>query len=348
MSQTKDFLNVKQYNGHNQAPQKSDTVNSLAQIIKKNMTQLISVLPKHITPERMARVSLSTIRRNPKLCQCAPETLFMAILEASTLGLEIDSRGLVYLVPFWNSKTRTNDVQLMCGYRGMIELAYRSGRIQSIQASVVGENDKFDYARGLNPRLEHIPNLQDKGKIIAAYAIAIMKDGASQFEVMSLPELEKVRRSSRAADSGPWVDWTEQMYIKTVVKRLCKFLPLSPEMARSVELDDCIDAGIAQSFGETVDTSIFDIPQHSTSIIETESDNDDSESESNIVEIEAKPEQIPPRNGNGKKQTQKTLQEVQEVDESYFFDCPANGKKVTEANCQNCKQRKGCPAFEVM
>lgn len=335
----RDYSNVKQFDG--KAPVKvQDTPTALTKILQANMRQLTSVLPKHITPERMARVSLSTIRRNPKLCECAPETLFMAIIEASTLGLEIDSRGLAYLVPFKNKKTQTYDVQLMPGYKGMVDLAYRSGKVQSIQAAVVGENDKFDYALGLKPRLEHVPNLKGRGQIIAAYAVAIMKDGAAQFEVMSLEELEKVRNSSQARDYGPWVDWTDQMYIKTVLKRLCKLLPLSPEIQRAVVLDDAVDAGVAQVFGETLDQSLLNIPAPEVTpapAIEQQS------SEAAVeMELAPEPEKEPVATQPATKQEQSDL-----MDTSYTFKCPANGKEVTEETCKGCKDRKGCPQWDA-
>lgn len=355
MANGKDFSNVKQFNGQSQAPQRRDTASALVELLSKNMRAIKSALPKHLTGERVARVALNSIRHTPKLMQCAPETLCMAIMEASSLGLEIDMRGQAYLVPFWNSKTRTNDVQLIIGYKGLLDLAWRSGNIMSIMAEVVGENDKFNVVFGLEPKLEHVPNFTEgRGEIIAAYAVAIMKDGSKQFVVIPRTDLEKVRAASKSADSGPWVQWTEEMYKKTALKRLCKLLPLSPEIQRAATVDDQADAGIAQSFAET----IIDIPspqpipvQDHESIQPEEPEAPVPEAE--IVEPEVKPEPITPRNGNGKKQAQasgqqKNLQDVQEIDNSYIFRCPSSGKNVSELFCRGCRDRKGCPAFEAM
>lgn len=333
-----DFSKVKQYNGEARRQPKDNTP-ALMQMLKKNMNALRSVLPKHISPERMARVSLNVVRHNPKLMQCAPETLLVAIMEASTLGLEIDMRGQAYLVPFWNKKTQTYDVQLMPGYRGLVDLAYRSGKIQSIQAAVVGENDKFDFALGLKPRLEHIPNLQGRGAIIAAYAIAIMKDGATQFEVMSLEELEKVRNASRSKDDGPWNDWTEQMMVKTVVKRLCKLLPLSPEVQRAVSLDDAIDAGVAQSLGETLDSTLVEIPMPQPEAIE-------ATSEGEGVELNMEP--APEKEAAPVEHKEEKAEQPKAQDVNYEFTCPKTERKVTEDACKFCKERKGCPAWEAI
>lgn len=312
MANKNDFSGVKAYNGQ-AAPAKQDNLTTLQNMLAKNIKALTSVLPAHITPQRVARVALSTVRRNPQLMKCVPVTLFMGILEASTLGLELDSRGLAYLVPYFNKKTETYDAQFQIGYKGLIELAFRSGKVQSIQASVVGENDKFDYALGLSPRLEHIPNLKDRGEIIAAYAIAIMKDGAVQFEVMSKKELDKVRESSKASDSGPWVDWTEEMQKKVVLKRLCKLLPLSPEIQRAASLDDQADAGVSQNLGEMIDEAVIDIPV-----------------------AQPAPEPEPEK-----------LEQEKEVDASYSFDCAKEDKKVTEADCKECQKRDNCSQWEI-
>lgn len=344
MANGKDFSNVKQYTGTVQ--QRPDNSNALIALLSKNMRAIKSALPKHLTGERIARVALNNIRHNPKLMACAPETLCYAIMEASSLGLEIDMRGQAYLVPFWNGKTRSYDVQLIIGYKGMLDLVWRSGQIQSIMADVVGENDKFTAIQGLEQKLEHIPNFTEgRGEIIAAYAVAIMKDGGKHFLVMPRADLEKVRSASKSADSGPWVDWTEEMYKKTALKRLCKLLPLSPEIQRATVIDDQADAGVSQSLADTIiDIPVQPVPQKEPAPASESTSESQPEPEVEYQE-EATPEPIPPR--KEKKQEQSAQISLSEIDDSYTFTCPATDKEVTEAKCQTCKQRKGCPAFEV-
>lgn len=325
MANGKDFSKVKQYNGQAQAPARNDNMPALIGLLSKNMKAIKSALPRHLTAERVARVALNSIRHNPKLLQCAPETLCYAIMEASSLGLEIDMRGQAYLVPFWNSKTKTDDVQLIIGYKGLLDLAWRSGKIQSVMAEVVGENDKFNVVYGLEPKLEHTPNFVDgRGEIIAAYAVAIMKDGAKQFAVMTRADLDKVRAASKSSESGPWAQWTEEMQKKVVLKRLCKLLPLSPEIQRATTIDDQADAGVAQSLAETV----IDIP-----ITETQED----------TKPETQEEPAQEEKTTKDKEAQTPL-----VDTSYTFTCPKDDKKITEAACVSCKEREGCPAHEVL
>lgn len=310
-----NFSNVKQYNG--QAPAKKDNTPALISLLSKNMKAIKSALPKNLTAERVARVALNSIRKNPKLMQCAPETLCMAIMETSSLGLEIDSRGQAYLVPFWSKKTQSYEMQLMIGYKGLLDLAWRSGKLMSIMAEVVGENDNFTFINGLEPKLEHTPNLIDgRGEIIAAYAVAIMKDGSRQFVVVPRTDLDKIRDASKSKDDGPWVTWPEEMMKKTALKRLCKLLPLSPEIQQATTLDDMADAGISLS------ESVIDIP----------------------TPEQAKPEPQP----SADPAPEEPVQEVQGVDTSYTFECPSNGKQVTEDVCESCKSRPGCPQWETV
>ncbi|MBQ4133042.1 MAG: recombinase RecT, partial [Desulfovibrionaceae bacterium] len=227
-------------------------LNTVTHLLSLQFKAIKSALPKHMTPERMCRVALNTIRRTPALLDCAPETLVAAIVEASSLGLEIDMRGQAYLVPFQNKKTGRREVQLIPGYKGLADLAFRSGRVSSIFAEVVCENDKFKFSLGLEPVLEHTPNLEDRGRLLAVYAVARMKDADPQFVVMGRADVERIKKASKASTSGPWSDWEEEMWKKTAIRRLCKLLPLSPEMQRAVAIDEYAEAGIPQGLGETV------------------------------------------------------------------------------------------------
>lgn len=333
----KDFSNVKQYDGKT-APAKKDNTPALIQLLAKNMKAIKSALPKHLTAERVARVALNSIRKNPKLCQCAPETLCMAIMEASSLGLEIDQRGQAYLVSFWNSKTGTYDVQLITGYKGLIDLVYRSGKVSSIMAEVVGENDKFNVTLGLEPKLEHVPNLAGRGEIIAAYAVAIMKEGQKQFTVILREDIDKIRNASKSKDSGPWKDWESEMVKKTVLKRLCKMLPLSPEIQRATALEDAAEAGIAQSLAETViDIPVQEQPEQPAAI--------ETQTQGNEIEINLAPEPKKEKIQNQEQAPQK--EEVKKIDTSYSFQCPLNGEMVTEDKCETCASRKDCAAFLI-
>lgn len=301
----------------------SQVVAGVTSLLTSQFKAIKSALPRHMTPERMCRVALNTIRRTPALLECAPETMVAAIVEASSLGLEIDMRGQAYLVPFWNKKTRRNEVQLIPGYKGLADLAYRSGRVSSIFAEVVCENDSFKFTLGLEPVLEHTPALDDRGALRAVYAVARMKDADAQFVVLGRGEIEKIKKASKASASGPWKDWEEEMWKKTAIRRLCKMLPLSPEMQRTVSLDEAGEAGIVQGLAENV----LDIPLQ-------EEDEDPAT-------------QTPPSEETRPASAQQPPAQPDNYDNSdTLFECSLDpGRMVTEADCEACARRSKCPEW---
>ena len=217
------------------------TYTTVADMLAKNKTSIASALPKHLSAERIARVALSELRTNPVLLGCEPASLVNAIVKASQLGLEVGGAlGHAYLVPYKTEAT------LIVGYRGLIALARRSGEIQSLTARVVHERDTFELEYGLNEKLRHIPSTEaDPGEMTHAYAVARLKDGGVQYEVMTMAEIESIRKRSRAGQSGPWVSDYEEMARKTVVRRLAKYLPISIEMADALTADqDALEVDI--------------------------------------------------------------------------------------------------------
>lgn len=201
--------------------------------------QLKRALPKHMTADRMARIALTEIRKVPKLAQCNPGSFLGAVIQSAQLGLEPGNNlGHAYLVPY------KNECQLIVGYRGMIDLARRSGQIITLQAHAVYENDKFEFEFGLDPKLAHVPARSNRGKAIYFYAAAKLKDGGEQFDVMSVEDIHDIMRQSKASGSGPWQTHFDEMAKKTVMRRLFKWLPVSIEMSQAVTLDEKGDAGI--------------------------------------------------------------------------------------------------------
>ena len=211
--------------------------------------QMALALPKHLTAERLARIATTEIRRVPSLALCSPESFLGAIMQCAQLGIE-PSNGLghAYLIPFGNGKDKQGrpNVQLIVGYRGMIDLARRSGQIISISARAVYENDEFSYEYGLHEDLKHKPSDGiDAGALTHVYAVARLHGGGVQFEVMSRKQIELVRAHSKSKN-GPWFDHYEEMAKKTVIRRLFKYLPVSIEIQRAVSLDERAEAGIDQ------------------------------------------------------------------------------------------------------
>lgn len=247
-----------------------DRVNEVRGLLEKMKGQLVAALPKHVSPDRLVRIVLTSIQRTPKLLECTRESLLGSILQSAQLGLEPDGvLGEAYLIPYWNGRKRAMECQFQSGYKGLIKLARQSGQISTIAARVVKAGDAFAYSYGLDEKLEHVPRAEAEQQVTHVYAVAKLKDGGYQFEVMTTGEIESVHQRTQgyqraadkgAAEVGPWVtDW-EAMAKKTVLRRLCKLLPSSVEMARAVALDGLAEAGVPQEIDFTIDGQADDDP----------------------------------------------------------------------------------------
>ncbi|MDD6762827.1 MAG: recombinase RecT [Clostridiales bacterium] len=192
-----------------------------------------NALPKMITPERFTRMAMTALTTNSKLGNCTPQSFIGACLYAAQLGLEPNTPlGQAYLIPYGKQ------CQFQLGYKGLIELAYRSDQFKNITAQVVYENDTFDYEYGLEPVLKHKPAKTNRGNIEYVYAVYNLKNGGFAFEVMSIDDVKTfARKYSKSYNSGPWQTDFEAMAKKTVLKRLLKYAPLSTEVAQAASYD---------------------------------------------------------------------------------------------------------------
>lgn len=221
------------------------TVNQkkISGLLKQMEAEMTRCLPKHLTAERMARIAMTELRKNPALKNCEPMSFIAAIMQASQLGLEPGVLGSCYLIPFNNTKKGIVECTFMPGYRGFIDLARRSGQIISLVSRAVYANDVFHYEFGLEENLIHKPSMDEPGELIAVYAVAKLKDGGHQFDVMTRKQVDVVRKGSKSSNFGPWVTHYEEMAKKTVLRKLFKWLPCSVEMQRAVSLDEQQEAG---------------------------------------------------------------------------------------------------------
>ena len=218
-----------------QAPKRTLTIRDQIES-PKFRDEIAKALPKHLTPDRFIRVAVSALTRTPKLKECEPVSLFGAMLTLSQLGIEPDGRR-AHLIPFENRRRGCVECQLIIDYKGLAEMAMRSGVVSYLHADVVCDADIFEENMG--EIIAHkIDRRKPRGEVYAAYAICKFKDGTAKAEVMSSEEIEAIRKRSKAGQSGPWItDWNE-MAKKTVFRRLSKWLPLSPEFRDAVEADE--------------------------------------------------------------------------------------------------------------
>ncbi|MBD5101934.1 MAG: recombinase RecT, partial [Subdoligranulum sp.] len=152
--------------------------------IAKMGDEIKKALPSVLTPERFTRMVLSAISSTPQLAETTPQSFLGAMMTAAQLGVEPNTPlGQAYLLPYKNKGVL--ECQFQLGYKGMLDLAYRSGEVTIIQAHEVCENDDFSYSFGLNPQLHHVPARTERGEVICYYAMFQTKEGGYGFEVMS-------------------------------------------------------------------------------------------------------------------------------------------------------------------
>lgn len=210
------------------------TVRSLMSGAK--LEEIKKVCARGADAQKMLKMFAIAGSRVPKLLECTPLSMLDAMVKCAELGLMPSTLGTAYLIPYENRRAGTIECQLIIGYRGLVELARRSGQISTIQAGVVREGDLFDFSYGVETTFKHVPKGNFKAKITHVWALAKFNGGGHQLEVMTVEEVEAIRSRSRAGQNGPWVTDYGEMCKKTALRRLCKMLPLTPE----------VEAGLAQ------------------------------------------------------------------------------------------------------
>lgn len=220
--------------------------------------QVALALPRHVSPDRLIRTVISEFRNNKGLLDCQKESVLKCVIAASQLGLELGMLGNAYLVPF------KAQCQLIIGYKGMIELARRSGQVLGIRAHVVDEADEFSFELGLNPSVRHKPADKKTGNMTYVYAVAQLKDGGYHFEVMSRDDVHKIAFKDPNRVSKIWKDHFDEMAKKTAIRRLFKYLPVSSELSMAVTMDERAEAGLDIQ----IDSSVLDVDSETGEIIE--------------------------------------------------------------------------------
>lgn len=228
--------------------------------IKAMEPAIKKALPSVITPERFTRMVLSALSSTPKLAECSPQSFLAAMMTAAQLGVEPNTAlGQAYLLPYRNHGQM--ECQFQLGYKGLIDLAYRSGEVSVIQAHTVYENDVFEYELGMNPKLRHVPAKADRGEAVAYYAMFKTKDGGYGFEVMSVDDVQRhAQRYSKSYGSGssPWRSNFDEMAKKTVLKRALKYAPLKSDFVRGVAQDETIKAELSDEMYAVPDETVFE------------------------------------------------------------------------------------------
>lgn len=248
--------------------------------LTKHLDAIKSVAASTLTPDRMVRLVCAAASRDEQLAKCTPLSILRSLSQAASMGLEpFDGRNEVHLVPRWNKKGNGGkgclEATCLVGYPGLIRLATDTGKVRNIEARVVYSKDVFEVEYGVQPRIIHKPTFEkDHGTIVAFYAVAFLPDGSTTFEVMPNHEVEDIRDRSKDSDKfSPWKSDFAEMGRKTVVRRLCKYLPKSTPLAKALEIQAKAEAGDYLE-GEVVRPGDAPIPE-----IHTREINEDGELE---------------------------------------------------------------------
>jgi recombination protein RecT len=212
--------------------------------------QFAAVLPKHIPVERFGRVVLTAVQTNPDLLTVERRSLWNACMKAAQDGLLPDGRLGALVV--YNDRKRGKIAQWLPMIAGIRQKVRNSGEVATWDVHVVHEKDFFDYELGDDPHIVHKPVRGERGRIIAAYSVAVLKSGEKSREVMWIDEIEAIRKLSRAPDSPAWTVHFGEMCKKTVAKRHSKVLPMSSDLDDLLRRDDEDDGGEPASAGEAV------------------------------------------------------------------------------------------------
>lgn len=257
--------------------QQPKTIQSLIISMEK---QIAKALPRVLTPERFTRMVLTALSKDNKLASCTPNSFLGAMMQAAQLGLEPNTPlGQAYLIPFKNKGVM--EVQFQIGYKGMIDLAYRSKEVVDIQAQCVYENDEFEYELGLNPVLKHKPALKNRGEVILYYAVFHTKSGGYGFEVMSKEDIiNHAKKTSQSFGSSysSWNKYFDEMAKKTVLKRVLKYAPIASDFAMAINSDETIKSNISANMVDEEDETMVDITP--------ESENEEVQEDEKVVDKE--------------------------------------------------------------
>jgi recombination protein RecT len=252
-----------------------DQLTALNQFLGTKKKSLTQIAPKGADVDRIIRIAMMEAAKNERLVQCSPTSVYLALAKACELDL-IGGGALhrASLVPMWNKRAKCFDAELWIEYTGLMDLVKRSGEVAHFKAEIVYENDEFEHSFDLEQGeiLKHKKCYQDPGEMLLAYAVCFYKDGQRQVEVMRKDQINKIRQSSRSPDSGPWSQHTEEMWRKTVIRRICKYLPLTPRtqevLAHDIKSDfeedswsdqNIDDNGVSAANGVTIEQNVIDV-----------------------------------------------------------------------------------------
>lgn len=317
-------------------------------LIRDQEAGFARALPSMISAERFVRVAITAIRTKPALARCTQQSLLGALMLSAQLGLEPSGPlGHAYLVPFGN------EVTFIIGYKGMIDLARRSGAISSIYAECVYEGDEFSWQRGLHPDIVHKPlaaDRDDASKITHVYAVARFKGEGEepQFEVLTRAQVETYRKRSKQPNGEMWTKDYPIASKKTALRRLFSWLPSSVETSQAIASDERVIDRIDVTADDFIDVEGEDVTDPETAkkgdgtdTAPSEADGTESTADASASEADSKSSDGPGRqeSGDGAAEPDPTQQAASADDGAATFDCDiceGTGRAPDGSTCKAC------------
>ena len=197
--------------------------------MEKFKPQMALALPKHLTADRMTRLALTQFSSTPKLQECEPMSIAASIMTASTLGLEPGVNGQGYLVPYYNTKKRVMQCQFIPGWKGLVDIANRSGR-STVWTGAVFQGDHFEYSLGDKPFIQHRPGDEDRPQFLT-HVYAVGRVNGSDWPVIEVWTMKKIwrhRDEFNKVGNSHYSFRDQEMYARKVpLLQVLKYMPSS-------------------------------------------------------------------------------------------------------------------------
>ena len=203
---------------------------------------LKTLLGKEEVVLRFVQMTYRALMRDSKLHQADLKSFGMAMIWCAYQNLEPGVEDGVWLI-LSNGK-----VTPVLAYKGLIKRATDTGSILACKPYPIYQGDSVEVRYGLDEDLIHKPSFGDqRGALIGAAVVFIMPEGSKRFHIMYRDEVEKIRNSSAAwkaaPGTGPWADWEEAMFLKTVIKQGFRAIPVKSQLRDLIRDDSRLEAG---------------------------------------------------------------------------------------------------------
>lgn len=180
-------------------------------------------LPPNFNKARFIQNAIALVNDTPQLAKISKAKLLPGLLKGAYMGLDFFAKDC-FLIPYGET------LNFQISYKGMIKMCERFSvrPIKNIYAKIVRDGDDFvDGIKDNKPYVNFTPKSFNDGQIIGAFAVVEFADGSIQYETMTKAQLETVKHLSNSQNSLAWTKFPEEMYKKSVIRRLCKNISLN-------------------------------------------------------------------------------------------------------------------------